>query len=266
MNKLAKALRTSILALSLGFGCGKLEKELNLSPRNDKCYSEPTILSYSGISINGVDNEKNRIIAGAAVDVISIQTPEVIDNTERITFLPGGELDNDTLSAYYYTDKCIVARDNLPIPINTNKGYFYWSVISHELKHGRTAVIGKKFIDEWVSIAGGEEIYGEDKQMPQNSYPRKGFLTRYSQSSLEEDISEYGGRIEFLYLSGRNLESLISPDQLIADDRYKRKIELLIKGKYVKEDILNIVTYMHRKSMEISIPDLDSTHNLFKHF
>ena len=105
---------------------------------------------------------------------------------------------------------------------------------------------GSDFLAEWLRTAG--DVYGKNmRTVNQNGReviawtdgtlgPRNGCVTTYGCYSLHEDVATF---VQPAAINPKFFESLITPGSPQYDERYRKKLDLLLKYGFLKEDVYN---------------------------
>jgi len=158
----------------------------------------------------------------------NILTKEVIASIKNISI-------HDYNPCPYLDSNHAACCHNREICIKTRYLSYYQNVLEHEMAHAFTQLLKEKshdFENEWKEVAGN--VY--NKKL--NTYPSNGLITEHKEKipNYQEDVAEYIEEIAHM-IKDPNYCLMITRLPKIKDEpRYRKKLDLLKKWKFITEE------------------------------
>ncbi len=110
-------------------------------------------------------------------------------------------------------------------------------LIWHEGAHAYLYKLGAPFLEEWVRIAGGWEVYDQNRYLEYQKFPYGGVLWWYGSVSPHEDLALLTEAV-YRYAFFNDLILVEAVKKIDKQDRrYLNKLTKLLEGKFITEEM-----------------------------
>ncbi|MBI2024761.1 MAG: hypothetical protein HYT03_01545 [Candidatus Harrisonbacteria bacterium] len=196
-------------------------------------------INGKAINLGGDLTFKNLVILEEALQTLQKHAPKSVRSINSINFINNADHFPYNQRAHaFFDDICLYEGSTFYPDGSVTHVEIDLETIWHEVAHAYTYILGYRFLDEWIAIAGN--VYqGERYGFYREDYEEKiiaGVVSAYGLMNEKEDVAEW---VEEIYSYNRGLGSVFNDPKRIdkSDPRFLKKLELLYKKEFISREI-----------------------------